>query len=218
MIPHPWNVTPHEAVAIQRELAGQVDFETPLDLATVKIVGAIDVIADADISTAAVVALRFPDMTLIETVRARMPTPFPYIPGLLTFREAPAVLDALASLKASPDVFLVDGMGRIHPRRMGIATHLGLWIDKPTVGVGKTHFLGDYAPPGEARGEWSPLTHRGELLGAVLRTRAKVKPVYVSPGHRIDLHSALALVMACTSRYRLPDPIRAAHNAAGAIE
>jgi deoxyribonuclease V len=154
-------------------------------------------------------------MMVVETVRAEMPTPFPYIPGLLSFREGPALVGAFAALQHVPDVLLFDGMGRIHPRRIGIASHLGLWLDRPTLGCGKTHFLGQYAEPGPERGAWSPLTDRGELLGAVLRTRARVKPVYISPGHKIDLDSALRLTLACTGAYRLPTPIRLAHAAAG---
>jgi deoxyribonuclease V len=212
---HAWNITPREAVSLQHELAAQLDHTRPLDLSRVSIVAGVDVSVREDISTAAVVALTFPDLRIIETVVAQIPTPFPYVPGLLTFREGEAILAAHAQLTIEPDIYLFDGMGRIHPRRIGVASHLGLWFDKPTVGVGKTHFLGDYEPPAEDEGAWSALTDKGEILGAVLRTRSRVKPVYVSSGHLIDLESALALVMACTTRYRLPEPIRAAHNAAG---
>lgn len=212
---HDWNLTPTEAVALQRELASRVDFSTPLDLDTVKIVAGVDVSVRDDVSTAAMVALSFPDMHVLDRVTAKRPTTFPYISGLLSFREIPVLLDAHAKLSVTPDVYMVDGMGRIHPRRIGIASHLGLWLDAPTVGVGKTHFLGKYDAPPNARGGYAELTDRSELLGVVLRTKLNVKPVYVSPGHRIDLDSAIRLVMACTSKYRLPDPIRAAHNTAG---
>lgn len=212
---HDWNLTPTEAVALQRELASRVDFSTPLDLDTVKIVAGVDVSVRDDVSTAAMVALSFPDMRVLDSVTAKRPTTFPYISGLLSFREIPVLLEAHAKLSVTPDVYMVDGMGRIHPRRIGIASHLGLWLDAPTVGVGKTHFLGKYDDPPNERGGYAALTDRGELLGVVLRTKPNVKPVYVSPGHRIDLDSAIRLVMACTSKYRLPDPIRAAHNTAG---
>jgi len=208
-------MSPAEAVALQRRLVAQLDHTRPLDLTNVKIVAGVDVSVRDNVSTAAVVALSFPDLRVLETVTASIPTPFPYVTGLLTFREGEAILAAHAKLKAQPDAYLFDGMGRIHPRRIGVASHMGLWLDKPTVGVGKTHLLGRYADPALDRGAASPLTDGGEVLGVVLRTRAQVKPVYVSSGHHIDLDSAIALVLACTTRYRLPDPIRAAHNAAG---
>lgn len=212
---HEWNLTPTEAVALQRELASRIDFSTPLDFTHLKIVAGVDVSVRDNISTAAMVALSFPELQVLERVTAKRPTTFPYISGLLSFREIPVLLDAYAKLSVKPDVYMVDGMGRIHPRRIGIAAHLGLWLDAPTVGVGKTHFLGKYDVPPNERGGYSQLTDRGELLGVVLRTKLNVKPVYVSPGHHMDLDSAIRLVMACTSKYRLPDPIRAAHNTAG---
>ncbi len=214
---HTWNITPTEAVALQHRLAAQLDHTPPLDLSRVKIVAGVDVSVRDNISTAAVVALSFPDLQVLETVTAHIPTPFPYVPGLLTFREGEAILAAHAQLQAQPDVYLFDGMGRIHQRRIGVASHMGLWLNRPTVGVGKSHLLGDYAEPGVEAGSWSPLTVKGEVLGVVLRTRTNVKPVYVSSGHLIDLDSALKLVLACTTRYRLPEPIRAAHNAAGRV-
>lgn len=212
---HEWDMTPTEAVALQRELAARVDYTTPLKLDAVKIVCGVDVSVREDVSTAAFVALSFPELRVITYSTAKMPTTFPYISGLLSFREIPVLLAAHAKLTVKPDAYLVDGMGRIHPRRIGIAAHLGLWLDAVTVGVGKTHFLGHYDTPDEARGSAAPLTDKGELLGVVLRTRDRTKPVYVSPGHHIDLDSAVRLVMACTTKYRLPEPIRAAHNIAG---
>lgn len=215
---HGWPQSPAEARALQLVLAPRLDFDSALDLAAVSTVAGVDVSVRAGQSTAAVVVQRRSDFVVLDSAVARLPTPFPYVPGLLSFREIPVILEAWNALTTRPDAVLVDGMGRIHPRRIGLASHLGLWIDRPTVGVGKTHFLGVYQPPGKARGEWSPLVDSGEVLGAVLRTRAGVKPVYVSSGHRIDLDSALALVLACTTRYRLPEPIRAAHALAGSID
>lgn len=212
---HAWDITPAEAIHLQRELAAQLDHTRPLELADIQRVGGVDVSVNDNRSTAAVVVLSFPDLRVIESVTAQIPTPFPYVPGLLSFREGAAILAAHAQLATQPDVYLFDGMGRIHPRRIGVASHLGLWLNKPTIGVGKTHLLGTYDPPAEDAGAWSPLTDHGEVLGAVVRTRARVKPVYVSSGHLIDLESALRVVLACTTRYRLPDPIRAAHIAAG---
>lgn len=212
---HAWNITPSEAIRLQKELAARLDHTTPLDLNTVSIVAGVDVSVRDNVSTAAVVALTFPGLVVIEAALASIPTPFPYVTGLLTFREGEAILAAHAKLTVQPDAYLFDGMGRIHPRRIGVASHMGLWLDKPTIGVGKTHLIGTYDAPADEAGAWSPLVDRGETLGVVLRTRAHVKPVYVSSGHRIDLPSALELVMACTTRYRLPEPIRAAHAAAG---
>src|SRR5262249_33449560 len=136
-------------------------------------------------------------------------------PGLLTFREGPVLEEAFEKLQIEPDVFIFDGMGTIHPRRIGIASHMGLWLQRPTIGCGKSYFIGDYSEPADVQGAWSRLTHRGELIGGVLRTRAKVKPVFISPGHLADLPTAIELTLRCTTKYRLPEPIRAAHNAAG---
>lgn len=212
---HPWNLSVADAIVLQRQLAKEIIFDKPFDPADLKIVAGVDVSVQDDLSQAAIVALSFPGMVVIETRLATLPTPFPYVPGLLSFREGPVLVKALEQLQCEPDLFLFDGMGRIHPRRIGIASHLGLWINRPTIGVGKTHFLGDYDEPGLERGDHSPLTDDGELLGAVVRTREKVKPVYISPGHLIDLPSAIDLTLRCTERYRLPEPIRKAHLAAG---
>jgi deoxyribonuclease V len=212
---HNWQLSPAQAVRIQQLLARDVIDSTPLDLNAIRTVAGVDVSVKNNVSQAAVVVLRLPTFEVLEIVRAQRPTTFPYITGLLSFREGPVLEDAFTRLQTEPDVLLFDGMGRIHPRRIGIAAHMGLWLDRPTIGIGKTHLLGTYDAVPETRGGYALLHDRGEVLGAVLRTRERVKPVYVSVGHRADLDSALALVMACTTRYRLPEPIRAAHNAAG---
>lgn len=212
---HNWHLSPAQAVRIQQLLASRIIDSTPLDLNAIRTVAGVDVSVKNNISQAAIVVLRFPTFEVLEIVRAQRPTTFPYITGLLSFREGPVLEDAFTRLQTEPDVLLFDGMGRIHPRRIGIAAHMGLWLERPTIGVGKTHLLGTYDAVPETRGGYALLRDRGEVLGAVLRTRERVKPVYVSVGHRADLDSALALVMACTTRYRLPEPIRAAHNAAG---
>lgn len=211
---HDWDLTPAEARALQTELAQRLE-DRPLALEELRWVAGVDVSVRDDVAQAAVVVLSFPALKVVETVTARRPVTYPYIPGLLSFREGPVLLDAFAELRQTPDVLLFDGMGRIHPRRLGIAAHMGLWLELPTLGIGKKHFLGDYAPPGLAQGERSDLTYKGERLGVVLRTRARVKPVYVSAGHLLDLETAVALALACTTRYRLPEPIRQAHQAAG---
>jgi deoxyribonuclease V len=212
---HRWDLSPQAAVALQRDLAQQVIYDTPLEVNTINLVAGVDVSVKDDVSHAAIVVMQFPSLQIIETVTASQPTPFPYITGLLSFREAPVLLTAFDNLQNKPDVYLFDGMGRIHPRRLGIASHMGLWLNAPTIGCGKTHLLGDYSPPDRETGSYTPLIHRGEVLGVVLRTRQDVKPVYISPGHLCNLDSAIQITLACTTKYRLPEPIRAAHNAAG---
>jgi deoxyribonuclease V len=175
----------------------------------------VDVSVQNNVSRAAVVVMSFPDLQVLETATAQQPTPFPYIPGLLTFREAPVILQALATLERTPDVFMFDGMGRIHPRRMGIAAHMGLWVGMPTLGCGKTPFVGQYGDPLPEKGSTAPITYKRKPVGMSLRTRANVQPVYISAGHLMTLEDAVALTLRCTTRYRLPEPIRAAHRAAG---
>jgi deoxyribonuclease V len=211
---HAWNITPAEAIALQKELARRVIHNRPLPLDTVRLVAGVDVSVKNNRSQAAVVVLTYPELQPVEIVLAEQPTPFPYITGLLSFREGPALIEAFEKLQNEPDVFLFDGMGRIHPRRIGIASHMGLWLEKPTVGCGKSHLIGRYDPPGAEKGARVPLLDGGEQLGVVLRTRANVRPVYISPGHRIDLESSVELVLRCTPKYRLPEPIRQAHKAA----
>lgn len=185
-------------------------------LSEVHFVAGVDVgfEGNGSITRAAVVVLDFPGLQVVDRVLARRPTSFPYVPGLLSFRELPAVLEALAILKIKPDVILCDGHGIAHPRRFGIACHLGVILDVPTIGVGKTRLCGKYQEPGEQKGEWSPLLEDGETIGAVLRTRTGIKPVYVSPGHRVSLQTAIRLTLACTTRYRLPETTRQAHRLA----
>jgi deoxyribonuclease V len=163
---------------------------------------------------AAVAVLRCRDLQLVESALARRPTRFPYVPGLLSFREIPAALGALAALTCPPDLLLCDGQGLAHRRRFGLACHLGWLVDVPTIGVAKSRLLGNFTPPPAEHGAWSPLWDRGELVGAAVRTRRSVKPLFVSPGHRVDVASAVRLTLACTDRYRLPEPSRTAHRLA----
>lgn len=218
---HDWNISAAEAIALQKEMATKIDFHSPIDLDAIRLVAGVDTSVKTDpitgiaTSQAAVVVLSYPDMQVVETALAQMPTPFPYIPGLLSFREGPVLETAFAKLQAEPDVLIFDGMGRAHPRRIGIASHMGLWLQKPTIGCGKTLLIGHYTEPPNERGAYSELIDKKEVIGAVLRTKVNVKPVYISPGHLADLATSVELIMRCTSKYRLPDPIRAAHNAAG---
>jgi deoxyribonuclease V len=211
---HPWRVSPAEARAIQERLSGRVVAAgEPTRLARV---AGVDVGFEDDGKTvrAAVAVLSYPGLQPVEAAIARVPTTFPYVPGLLSFRELPGVLGALARLRALPDLVLCDGQGLAHPRRFGIACHLGVLTGLPTIGVGKTRLIGEYDEPGRHKGDWSPLRHQGETLGAVLRTREGVKPVFVSPGHKVSLAAALRLTLSCTRRYRLPETTRAAHRLA----
>ena len=212
---HSWSVTPEEAVALQKELRSQIVADRSLDLDAIGLVAGVDVSVKNDRSQAAVVVATYPEFRVVETVRAQQPTPFPYIPGLLSFREGPVLEEAFARLNTEPDVFLFDGMGIAHPRRCGIACHLGLWLERPTIGCGKTLLSGRYRDLGAEKGSAAPLVHRGETIGVALRTRAGTNPMFISPGHLADIPSAAELVLRCAPKYRLPEPIRLAHAAAG---
>jgi deoxyribonuclease V len=214
---HPWTVSPEEAVAIQKRLKGELVLDTPLDPGAIRLVAGVDVSVKEDQSHAAVVVATYPGFEPVETVLARAPTPFPYVPGLLSFREGPVLEEAFARLRSEPDVFLVDGMGTAHPRRMGIACHMGLWLERPTIGCGKTLLVGRFGDLPQEKGAQAPLVHRGETIGAAVRTRAGTNPMFISPGHRCDIASAVAIVMACSPKWRIPEPIRLAHKAAGAF-
>jgi deoxyribonuclease V len=203
-------------IALQKQLAGRV--ERTDRLGPVRHVCGVDVhySADGKFAHAAAAVFTFPALEEREHAFARKRVSFPYIPGLLSFRELPAALAALAALSSRPDLVLCDGQGIAHPRRCGLASHLGLAADLPCIGVAKTRFIGEHRRAPARRGAWTPLVDAGQRIGAVLRTRAGVKPVYVSIGHRVSLETAVRYVMACTRRYRLPEPIRAAHRLARA--
>jgi deoxyribonuclease V len=169
--------------------------------------------ADPPMAFAAVPVLSFPSLETVEVAYGREPVTFPYVPGLLTFREAPAILDAVRQLVAEPDVFLFDGQGIAHPRRVGIAAHMGVVLDRPTIGVAKSRLTGSYEEPPDEMGAWTPLIDRGEMVGAVLRTRTGHTPLFVSPGNRMDVETAVEIVMAChRDNYFLPEPTRLAHD------
>jgi deoxyribonuclease V len=211
---HPWQVSAQEAIAIQESLRHQVIREDRF--APVQTVAGVDVgfEEDGSVTRAAVVVLRFPGMELVETSVARCPTTFPYVPGLLSFREAPAVLEALDGLEALPELLICDGQGIAHPRRLGLASHLGLCSGLPSIGAAKSRLTGRHDPVGEARGDVQMLWDGDEIIGAVLRTRKSARPLYISVGHRISLSTAIQLVLACTGAYRLPEPTRQAHRLA----
>ena len=205
---HLWPTTLEEAKAIQRQLQPEVITEDELGL--VQHVAGVDVGFEEDgkVSRAAVAVLGFPDLQLQEKSIARCPTTFPYIPGFLSFREVPVILKALEIINITPDLILCDGQGLAHPRRFGLACHLGLWIDVPTIGVAKSLLIGQHEKLGEEKGSWQPLHDRGEIVGAVVRTRTKVKPVYVSSGNGVSLPTAIDYVLRCTTKYKLPETTR----------
>jgi deoxyribonuclease V len=211
---HPWALTPKEAIALQRTLAAYVRVADRFG--EVRRVAGVDVGYEQNntITRAAVAVLDYPALTLHEYAIAREPTRFPYIPGLLSFREVPAVLAALEQLSTLPDMLLCDGQGIAHPRRLGIASHLGVLLDLPTIGVAKSRLIGSHDEPAQEKGAWEPLLDKGEAIGCVLRSRSGVQPLYISPGHRVGLESARLWVMACLTRYRLPETTRWAHRLA----
>jgi len=214
---HPWTVSPREAIAIQQRLRRFVRLEDDLPDPVTTVAGVDAGFRNGGTLTrAAVAVLDYPAMTLKEQAVAELPTRFPYVPGLLSFREIPAILEALARLPALPDLLLCDGQGVAHPRRLGIASHLGVLLDHPTIGVGKTRLIGTHDPVPEEKGAWVPLRDKDETIGAVVRTRSGVKPLYVSPGHRISVEGAVRWVLACTTRYKLPETTRWAHRLASA--
>ena len=199
--------TAAEAIAIQKRLRDRVVRKGSI---VPKIVAGADVSYRDDVAKAVFVVMRGPE--ILEQVVVREPVPFPYIPGLLSFREIPPLLSAWKKLKTEPDVIIVDGQGVAHPRRFGIASHLGLVLGVPTIGCAKSRLCGEHEEPGQKRGAWSPLVHKGETVGAALRTRDGCNVVYVSTGHRVALESAISVVLACAPRYRLPEPQRLADH------
>lgn len=210
---HAWDLSPREARALQQALQVRVVVE-PLACPPETVAG-IDVSVKAGRARAAVVLLRYPTMAPLEAAVAELPVAYPYVPGLLTFREGPAVLAALARLRAEPDVLMFDAHGLAHPRRMGLAAHLGVLLDTPAVGCAKSRLVGAYDLPASEKGAWQPLTDGDEVIGAVVRSRTGVRPLFVSVGHRADLGTSIALVLGCCTRYRLPEPTRWAHMVAG---
>jgi len=212
---HGWRVSTSEARAIQTELAGEV-----LHIGNItapRLIAGVDISVNrwAKTGTAAAVVLDYPGLELVESRVVTDRIELPYIPGLLSFREAPLILAACEKLAVTPDVIMVDGQGIAHPRRIGLASHLGLFLDIPTIGCAKSRLCGRHDEPGNEKGSYAELLDKGEVIGAVVRTRTDVKPVYISIGHKIDLSTAIRLALACCRGYRLPEPTRLAHMAAG---
>ncbi len=205
---HPGVKTVTEAKEIQEQLRTKVI--TKDCLGNVKYVAGVDIGFEDNyaISKAAVAVLSFPELELVESVIARIPTAFPYVPGYLSFREIPAILAALPQLTIAPDLILCDGQGLAHPRRFGLACHLGVLLDLPTIGVAKSLFIGKHEELATEKGSWKPLIDKNETIGVVLRSRANVKPIYVSVGHKISLPTAIDYVTNCLTKYRLPETTR----------
>ncbi|MEM7594407.1 MAG: deoxyribonuclease V [Cyanobacteria bacterium P01_A01_bin.83] len=205
---HPWVKTVAQAKEIQEQLRSQVISSDCLD--DVNYVAGVDIgfKNNYTISQAAIAILTYPNLELVEHKLAQIPTAFPYVPGYLSFREIPAILAVLPQLEIIPDLILCDGQGLAHPRRLGLASHLGLLLDIPTIGVAKSLFIGKHEPVPTVKGSWQPLIDREETVGVALRSRTNVKPIYVSIGHKISLPTAISYVMGCITKYRLPETTR----------
>jgi deoxyribonuclease V len=210
---HPWEVTPAEGKRVQNELREKVSTTwEPID---VKTVAGVDVGMKGEMAKAAVVVLSYPELSPLDQSLAQVPLTMPYIPGLLAFREAPAILAAYEKLASEPDLLIFDGQGLAHPRHFGIASHVGVILDVPSIGCAKSRLWGSHHEPPHEAGSYAHLYDGEEIIGAVVRTRTGVHPVYVSIGHKIDLPTAIQFILSCCRRYRLPEPIRFAHRAAG---
>lgn len=215
---HSWNLSYSRARELQAGLADRVQL-TPLKRYP-KVVAGVDCAfsRDGQRILAAVVILRLPDFELVEAVSAVRKVSFPYIPGLLSFREAPVCIAAVQKLRSRPDVFIIDGQGIAHPRRLGLAAHLGLFFDKPTIGCAKSRLTGSNEEPPLEKGTFTLLTAQSETIGAVVRTRTNVKPVFVSVGNKCVLEDAIRIVLGCAVKYRLPEPTRLAHQTVGKLK
>ena len=212
---HGWQVSIAEAMDIQMSLSAQVSRSG--EVITPHFIAGVDIAVNKGevMATGAVVVLNYPELELVETKVVTGKLDFPYVPGLLSFRESPLILAACERLTLTPDLILVDGQGLAHPRRMGLACHLGLFLNTPTIGCAKSRLCGSHGEPGAEPGSSAELVDRGEVIGAALRTKLGVKPVYVSTGHKVDLQTAIRWVLECCRGYRLPEPARLAHLAAG---
>jgi len=214
---HSFGLSPPEARQLQEELSSQVVQGPPLDLSGVRYVAGADVSTQGEMAYATVVVLEFPGLSLVEVKGYEAPLGFPYVPGLLSFRELPSVVGALEKIESAVDALILDAHGLAHPRRLGSASHLGIFLDVPTVGCAKSRLVGHFEQPRRQKGSATDLVHRGEVVGSALRTRDGVSPVYVSVGSGIDLRSSIGLVLACCTKYRLPETTRQAHAAANRL-
>ena len=214
---HSWNVSVEEAIQIQEVLKDLIILIRPSS--TVKTIGGGDVAYSkkGDLLFGAMVVLSFPDMKILDSATANGKIPFPYIPTLLSFREGPILIKTFKNLKIKPDVMIYDGQGIAHPREMGLASHMGLWLDLPSIGCAKTPLIDKVTSPGSLKGNVAWIQREGKKVGAVLRTKERVKPVFVSPGHRIDLMTSIRIVLESCQGFRIPEPLRRAHQLAERI-
>lgn len=208
---YPWDVDPKQAIDIQRMISRKVVASD--SFSEIKTVAGADVSFNKgeDVGYAGVVVMAYPDLKVIETKCVQMRITFPYVPGLLAFREAPLLLSAFKLIEQEPDLVIFDGQGLAHQRRAGIASHIGVLLDKPSIGCAKTRLVGEYVEPELVRGSYSDLVHNGQVVGAVLCTKDGVEPVFVSAGHLVGLKTAIGFVLSCSNGYRLPEPTRQAH-------
>ncbi len=214
---HKWDLSPKDAIRLQEQLREKCVIKR-LPLKNIRLIAGVDVSVKDDLSKAAIVVLRYPELEIVETVVSTIKTVFPYVPGLLTFREGPVILECVEKLKAEPDVFVFDGQGLAHPRKMGLATHMGIILNRPSIGSAKSHLYGTYEMPEKNKGDFSLMTGTdGIAIGAVLRTRDNTNPVFVSPGHLTDIPAAVKIILNCSPKYKIPEPIRAAHRAASLV-
>jgi len=210
---HNWNVTVEQAKAIQLELKDKIRLQ--------KLISSIRFIAGCDVSYskkvercfAAVTVFKLPELEIVAQAQSSGSINFPYVPGYLTFREAPILLKAFEKLEKAPDLVLFDGQGIAHPRQMGLAAHLGLFLNLPSIGCAKSRFIGEFEQPEEIQGSWTELNYQGKIIGAVVRTRDRVKPLFISPGYKITIDEAIEWVLRACTKYRIPEPIRASHIA-----
>jgi deoxyribonuclease V len=214
---HRWDMPIAEAVALQKELRERVRDAPCIALDQIHTIAGVDA-SYKDIARAAVVVFSFPDLQPLDQAVGVSESLFPYVPGLLSFREGPAVLEAMAKLRVTPDVLMFDGQGIAHPRRFGLAAHLGVYLDRPSIGCAKSRLVGRYEEPGPNPGDSSLLTDHGETIGVALRTKRRTKVLFISTGYKIDLPTSVNVVEMCLRGYRLPEPTRAAHNLAEAAK
>jgi deoxyribonuclease V len=209
---HSWDLKSPEATVLQIRLARRVVRQTRINFEDIDTVAGVDIGYRNDIACAAVVVMNLTDLKIMEEAVAAEPVQFPYVPGLLSFREGPVIMEALGELKTPPDLLMIDGQGIAHPRRFGVASHIGVLLDMPTIGCAKTRLVGDYEPPQRSAGSTSFLTDAKETIGAVVCTRTGVKPVFVSIGHLMNLNDSIRVVLKSCRGYRLPEPLRRADH------
>ena len=214
---HAWDLSPKDAIRVQYRIR-EMTVLKKLPLKSIKLIAGVDVSVKEGHSKAAIVILTYPGLEIKEKITKVTKTRFPYVPGLLSFREGPVILECVKKLKYAPDLFIFDGQGLAHPRKAGLATHMGVILNKPSIGSAKSRLYGTYTEPKTKKGAYSVIKDGdGKAIGAVLRTREATKPVFVSPGHLADIQSSIKIILACSPKYKIPEPIRAAHHAASLV-